>query len=128
MFVYELDDEQLIVDCGIGFPDESMYGVDVLIPDITYLVEKKKRIVGMILTHGHDDHIAALPYIIPKLPDFPIFASKLTGAFARERMAEFGVKKQVELLDDFRGLRLGNFAIESVRMTHSVPDTRHLVI
>jgi ribonuclease J len=128
MFVYELEDELIIVDCGIGFPEDSMYGVDVLIPDITSLQESKKKILGMILSHGHDDHIAALPYIIPKLPDFPIFASKLTGAFAQERMNEFGIQKRVEVLDDNRGIRLGNFAIESIKMTHSVPDTRHLII
>src|SRR3989304_9199525 len=83
MFSYETDSEILLVDCGIGFPDETMLGVDLLIPDITYLTKTTKTIVGMILTHGHDDHIGALPHILPKLPQFPVFASRLTAAFAK---------------------------------------------
>ncbi len=128
MFVYELDDQILLVDCGIGFPDETMYGVDILIPDTTYLEESNKKIVGMILTHGHDDHIAGLPYILPKLPDFPIFASKLTAGFALERINDFGIQKKISLFDDERGMRLGKFSIESAKVTHSVPDTRHFLI
>ena len=68
MFVYEQDGKILIIDCGIGFPDENMPGVDLLIPDTSYLMERKGDIVGMILTHGHDDHIAGLPYILPLIP------------------------------------------------------------
>lgn len=128
MFAYETQAEILLVDCGIGFPDESMYGVDVLIPDITYLEKSRKKIVGMLLTHGHDDHIAGLPYILPKLPEFPIFASKLTAGFAKERLKDFAIEKQINIFDDQRGIRLGSFSIESVSMTHSVPDSRHFLI
>lgn len=128
MFVYETDNEILLVDCGIGFPNETMLGVDLLIPDTTYLQESKKEIVGMLLTHGHDDHIAGLPYILPKLPEFPIFASRLTAGFATERMKEFGVERTINIIDDERGVRLGKFAIESIKVTHSVPDARHLLI
>lgn len=128
LFVYETANQIMLVDCGIGFPDESMLGVDLLLPDTTYLEETKKQIVGMLLTHGHDDHIAGLPYILPKLADFPIFASRLTAGFATERMREFGLEKKINILDDERGIRLGDFAIEALKVTHSVPDARHLLI
>ena len=128
MFVYETESELLLVDCGIGFPDESMYGVDLLIPDVTYVQNSGKNIVGMLLTHGHDDHIAGLPYILPKLPEFPIFASRLTAGFAAERMKEYALNRKINIFDDERGIRLGGFEIESIKVPHSVPDDRHFVI
>src|ERR1700685_4480663 len=83
MYLYEYKNQILIVDCGLGFPDESMLGVDLLLPDISYLVEllKKtnKKIIGMVLTHGHEDHIGGLPFILPQLPQFPIYGSPLTS-------------------------------------------------
>src|SRR5438876_4436995 len=78
MYLYEYKDEILIVDCGLGFADETMLGVDLLLPDISYLLTTKKKIAGMVLTHGHEDHIGALPFILPQLPKFPIFATPLT--------------------------------------------------
>lgn len=128
LFVYETESEILLVDCGIGFPDDTMFGVDLLIPDVTYLQTTNKKIVGMLLTHGHDDHIAGLPYILPKLPQFPIFASRLTAGFATERMREFSVDRKINILDDERGMRLGNYTIETIKVTHSVPDSRHFYI
>lgn len=82
----------------------------------------------MLLTHGHDDHIAGLPYILPRLPQFPIFASQLTAAFANQRMKEFGIDRKITIIDDQREIRLGNFTIEAIRITHSVPDSRHFFI
>src|SRR5947208_7074465 len=82
MYLYEYKDQILIVDCGIGFADETMLGVDLLIPDISYLLKTDKKIVGMVLSHGHEDHIGALPFILTQLPDFPIFASPLLTALA----------------------------------------------
>lgn len=129
LFAYELDGKILIVDCGIGFPDENMPGVDLLIPDVSYLSDKKNSIVGMILTHGHDDHIGGLPYILPQLGDrFPIFGSPLTAAFAESRMLEFRINTKISVIDDSHPLRLGPYTIHSIKMTHSVPDTRHYVI
>src|SRR3990167_7293331 len=85
MYLYEYNNQILIVDCGLGFADESMLGVDLLFPDISYLVQAvggnnpKKKIVGMLLTHGHEDHIGATPYVLPQLPQFPIYASSFTA-------------------------------------------------
>lgn len=132
MFVYEYEDEILLVDCGIGFPDAYMPGIDILIPDISYLttkVEQGKRIVGMILTHGHDDHIAALPYILPDLPEFPIYASPLTASFAENRMHDGGVERTVEVVSSPEVFKISeNFSAQAIAMTHSVPDTRHYAI
>ncbi|PWU24245.1 ribonuclease J [Candidatus Cerribacteria bacterium 'Amazon FNV 2010 28 9'] len=131
MFVYEYGDELLIVDCGIGFPESSMLGVDVLIPDITYIQQRLKEgahIVGMCLSHGHDDHIAGLPYIIPQLPDFEIFASPLTAKFAQARMDDAGLRKEVNIVDTDVPVKLGSFSVDFIRLTHSVPHTRHLAI
>src|SRR4030067_2216096 len=96
MYLYEYNNEILIVVCGLGFADETMIGVDLLLPDITYLINSGKKISGMILTHGHEDHIGALPFILPLLPSFPIFASPLTTAFANEKLKEFKVNNRVK--------------------------------
>ncbi len=132
MYLYEYDNEILIVDCGIGFPDSYMPGVDILIPDITFLLselEAGKKIVGMLLTHGHDDHIAALPYLIPNLPDFQIYGSPLTAGFAEQRMRDSKDDKFVNVVEDNTDIQIGeHFSVKFFPVTHSVPDTRHIAI
>src|SRR5260221_8540486 len=96
MYLYEHKDQILIVDCGLGFPDETMLGVDLLLPDISYLLNNKKKIVGMLLTHGHEDHIGGLPFILPQLPEFPIYASPLTAALASGKLEEYGIDRRIE--------------------------------
>lgn len=118
----------IIVDCGIGFPDEVMYGVDLVIPDITYLNDKKDKILGMFLTHGHDDHIGALPYILPKLPSFPIHATKLTAGFAEKKVKEFGINAKIKVLPFAEKVTIGPFTITPVHVTHSIPDAANFVI
>ena len=135
LFVYEYAAEgkevvdRLIVDCGIGFPEGEMYGVDLLIPDISYLKGKENSIRGIILTHAHDDHIGGLPYILPQLKaKIPIYASRLTAGFAEDTLQEFNIKDRITVIGDNQQLRLGAFSIEAVSVTHSVPDTKHLII
>lgn len=132
MYLYEYEDEILIVDCGIGFPDMYMPGVDILIPDTAYLVKQLAaghHIAGMLLTHGHDDHIAATPYILPDLPEFPIYASPLTAGFAENRMQEMEKPRSVIALQDKKWVKIGqHFEILPLAMTHSVPDTKHYII
>jgi ribonuclease J len=132
MFIYEYEDEMLIVDCGIGFPDTQMPGVDILIPDINYILtklEQGKQIVGMILTHGHDDHIGALPYILGDLPVFPIFASPLTASFAENRMKDGGIERTIDVITNNQVFNISQFfQAQAFNMTHSVPDTRHYAI
>lgn len=130
MHLYQYKDEILIVDCGLGFADETMLGVDLLIPDVTYLKNLKgKRIVGMALTHGHEDHIGALPYILPELPQFPIFATPLTAELSNEKLKEYGVAPRVQKVDfDGGDVKIGSFILNFIRVTHSVPDSSNIFI
>lgn len=130
MYVYEYQDEILIVDCGIGFADASMLGVDLLLPDITYLLQTKKKIVGILLTHGHEDHIGALPYILPQLPpQIPVFASPFTAALINEKLKEFKMPANVQTVEfDGKPVVLGNFSSYFIRITHSVPDSANIFI
>jgi len=133
MYVYEYQNQMLIVDCGLGFADETMLGVDLLIPDITYLekaLSQGKKIVGMLITHGHEDHMGALPFILPQLPDFPIYATPLCASLASGKLAEFGIAKKVISVsfESDHELHLGAFSAQFIRVTHSVPDTSHIFI
>ena len=136
MYLYEYNDQILVVDCGLGFADETMLGVDLLLPDISYLLKTclpagraKKRIVGMLLTHGHEDHIGALPFLLPQLPDFPIFATPLTAAFANEKLKEFNAKKRVQVVNFSESEKsVGSFGFSFISVTHSVPDTSNIFI
>jgi len=128
MFVYEYGDDIVLVDCGMGFPTEEMLGVDILIPDISYLKSRKNKIRALILTHGHEDHTGALPYILPQL-NVPVYASKLTAHLVMEKLAEYeGMPKTVNILDPGKPLSLGQFKVESVRVSHSIPDATNLII
>lgn len=118
----------LLVDCGIGFPDPDMYGIDLVIPDIRYLLPKKDKIRGIIFTHGHDDHIGAIPYIYRKLGKIPMYATPLTAAFINVKLKEVKIKEKASVVGFERELVLGQFHISFVRVTHSVPDTAHLII
>lgn len=133
LYVYEYQDQILIVDCGLGFADETMLGVDLLIPDITYLLnalKQNKRIVGMLITHGHEDHMGALPFILPQLPDFPIYSTPFAASLANGKLKEFGIARKIEAvpLESDHELHLGVFSAQFIRVTHSVPDTSHIFI
>lgn len=131
LYEYRIDGvlmEILIVDCGIGFPDEVMYGVDLVIPDIAYLHDKKDKIKGLALTHGHDDHIGALTYILPKLPLFPIYATKLTAGFAEAKLREFGIGSKIKVMSFNEQVQIGVFKITPVHVTHSIPDAANFII
>src|SRR3989338_7313263 len=133
MYIYEYADQILIVDCGLGFADETMLGVDLLLPDITYLLntlkQSKKKIVGMLLTHGHEDHIGALPYVLPQLPDFPVFGTPLTAAFANAKLKDFNLARKVTPVKFNEPEKsAGNFSFSFTPVTHSVPDTSNIFI
>lgn len=128
LFVYEWQDSQLIIDCGIGFPEQDMLGVDLLIPDVSYLLKNRKKIHGIVLTHAHDDHIAGLSYILPQLGKIPVYASKLTAGFVKDDLAESKLKISLNVIKENDRLKLGPFMIEPVHVTHSVPDSFHLAI
>lgn len=128
MYVYEYGDDIIIVDCGVGFPDEAMPGVDLVIPDITYLRSKINKIRGIIITHGHEDHIGGLPYLWPELKA-PIYTQRLTAGFIRSKFTEHNLPKNkiIEVKID-QTLDLGNFKISFYQVSHSVPDSTGVVI
>jgi len=132
LYLYQYEQEILIVDCGIGFPDQYMPGADIIIPDITFLLsqlEQGSKIVGLVLSHGHDDHIAALPYLLPSLPDFPIYGSSLTAGFAQQRIDDGKINKKVTVIKDKQSIKIGTyFTVTPLSVTHSVPDSKHLLI
>ena len=133
MYLYEYNNQILIVDCGLGFPDESMLGVDLLLPDTTYLEkllkEGKKKIVGMVLTHGHEDHIGGLPFILPRLPQFPIYGSPLTAALSNEKLRDYKVQATVNTVQfTDPEIQLGDFRVSFVHVTHSILDSANIII
>lgn len=128
MFVYEYGNDIIVVDCGVGFPDEGMPGVDLIIPDISYLRDKKNKIRAMIITHAHDDHIGGLPYIWPEL-NVPIYSQKLTCGFIKNKFTEHNLPKdQIKTLTINDTLHLGVFEVSFYQVSHSVPDSTGIVI
>ncbi len=118
----------LIVDCGIGFPDEEMFGIDLVIPDVRYLMDKRDKIRAIVFTHGHDDHIGGLPYIYPKLGRVPMYGPTLAAAFANLKLKETPIRDRVRPMTFDKQVTAGVFRVSFIRLTHSVPDTSHLVI
>jgi ribonuclease J len=131
MYLYMYGNEILIVDCGMGFPDAATPGVDFLIPDITYLkklVAQGKKIVGLLLTHGHEDHIGGVPFVLDQLPQFPIYATPLTAAFTNEKLKDFGLNNRVTEVKFKKDFSLGAFTVRFLHITHSVLDTSNIFI
>lgn len=127
--VLEYGEQLVVIDAGIMFPDEETPGVDLIVPDITYLLENKDKIEGIVLTHGHLDHIGGLAYILEKI-DVPVYGSKLTLEFAKSRLKEFNLLSQTKLneISSEDRLNLGPFEFEFFDTSHSVPDTLGMAI
>ena len=129
MFVYETPKDILVIDCGVGFPEEEMMGVDLIIPGTSYLQGRKEKIRAIVLSHGHDDHIGGLPYILPQLPkNLPVFGPKWAMALAALKLQEFGLAANFNEISEKSKINLGDFSLEFIRVTHSIPDTYHLVV
>lgn len=129
MYVYETEKDILIIDCGLGFPEEEMLGVDLVIPDVTYLKDKKEKIRGLVFSHGHEDHIGGLPYILPQLPkNLPVYGPRWAVALSRSKLEEFGIFANLNEVDENTKLNLGEFSLEFIKVTHSIPDTYHIII
>lgn len=119
MTAIEYDNDMFIVDCGIDFPDEQAPGIDAIIPDITYLEENKDKLRGIILTHGHEDHIGAIPYIIEEL-DCPIYGTALTLGMVERKLIERKIDAELVTVDAGESIKLGRFNIEFIKVCHSM--------
>lgn len=133
MTVYECGEDIIVVDCGFGFPDSEVHGVNVVIPDMTYLVENSHRIRGLFITHGHEDHIGAVPFLLKQLK-VPIFANKLVQGFIREKMKDKDTKGLLEGVSftlfspETQELTLGCFKLSAFRVNHSVPSSHGIAL
>jgi len=129
IYAYQVDDKILVVDCGLKFPEDNQLGVDLLIPDVSYLLENRDKVLGIVLTHGHEDHIGALPHVLKQLP-VPIWATRLTLGLIRRKLHEHGLWADTDwhLVEDGERVPIGPFEVEFVHVNHSVPDTCSLVI
>ena len=129
LLAIEYKNEILIIDAGIEFPSNDMFGVDLIIPDINYLIENKYKIRGILITHGHEDHIGALPYIIPKL-NVPIYSSRFSNALISAKLSEHGLIKKAKLnvINPGKSFQIGNFKIEFFNVCHSIPDSMGISI
>ncbi len=118
-------DDMVVIDCGLSFPTEEMLGVDIVIPDFTYLLENKDKIRGIFLTHAHEDHVGALPYLLPEIPGCPIYASEFTHALIRNKLDERIGLKGLNLKEYKAGdiVQCGGLSVEPVRITHSIPES-----
>ena len=127
--VLEYADDIIVVDCGLGFPDEDMPGIDLVIPDISYLEANKDRIRGIVLTHGHEDHIGAIPYVLRDINP-PIYGTKLTLGIIKNKLAEHVLPSEpvLKLVNAGQTVRLGNFAVEFIHANHSIADACCLAI
>ena len=127
--VFEYENDIIVVDCGLAFPENEMLGVDLVIPDITYLEKNKEKIRGMFITHGHEDHIGAIPYFLKKI-NVPIYATRLTCGLIRNKLEEHKLLKSTKLIEVKQGetVKAGKFSIEFIRSSHSIPDSVALAI
>ena len=129
MTLFECDNDMFLLDCGMAFPDGEMLGVDMVIPDFTYVERNRDKIKGIVLTHGHEDHIGALPYLFRKL-NFPIYGTPLTLGLVESKLKEHGLQSKVKLNSVKPGqrIKLGCMSIEFIHVNHSIPDSVGLAI
>ena len=130
MMLLEYGDDILVIDCGLMFPEEDMLGIDLVIPDLSYAVEKRDKIRGIVVTHGHEDHIGALPYLLPQINKVPIYSSKLTQGLIKVKLKERRIKETADLkiLEFGKEEILGKFKIELFPVCHSIPDAAGVII
>jgi ribonuclease J len=128
-YVYEYDNDMILVDCGVGFPEPEMFGVDLVIPDFTYIKENAHKLKGILITHGHEDHLGALPFLLKDLPEqakkVPIYSTKLVAGFIEDKFSDHGMKPpKVNIFDPERDtVGVGVFRVTPFRVSHSVPDS-----
>jgi len=123
MTVYEYGNDIVVVDCGMGFPDDDMYGIDVVIPDVSYLIKNQNKIRGIFITHGHEDHIGALPYVLRSI-NAPIYATRMSAGLIKLKLEEHRLLDKVKLITCEAGdvVKTGKFSVEFIHVNHSIAD------
>ena len=126
---FEYEDSIVVVDCGLSFPEDDMLGIDLVIPDVTYLKENISKVKGFVITHGHEDHIGALPYILKEV-NVPIYSTKLTLGLITNKLKEHNLVRSTKLKEVKHGqvINLGDFSIEFIKTNHSIQDASALAI
>ncbi|MDI6618640.1 MAG: ribonuclease J [Clostridiales bacterium] len=129
MTVVEYKNDIIVIDCGLMFPEEEMLGIDIVIPDITYLIKNKDRFRAIVLTHGHEDHIGALPYVLKQI-NVPVYGTKLTLGLVENKLKEHGLLNEVELkcVKAKDKVKIGDFEVEFIKTSHSIADSVALAI
>jgi ribonuclease J len=129
MYVFEYGDDIVVVDCGLMFPDEEMFGIDLVIPDVTYLRENQEKVKAFLITHAHEDHVGGLAYVLPYFPGVPVYASTLARGLLGIKIKEHKLHKNPLLpLDPGDNLEIGPFRVEPFRISHSIPDAMGMAI
>src|SRR3954471_8718269 len=131
MTVFEHEGGTLVVDAGLAFPRDEHLGVDLLLPDFAFLVERRDRVRAIVLTHGHEDHVGSLPYLLRELGQVPVYGTRLTLGLVKSKLDEHGLLQSSELIEaePERGpVEVGPFRLEFVRVAHSIPDAIAIAI
>ena len=120
---FEYEDSIIVVDCGLAFPEDDMLGIDLVIPDITYLKNNADRVKGFVITHGHEDHIGALPYVLKQL-NVPVYGTKLTIGLIDNKLEEHNLTRSTKrkVIRHGQSINLGRFRIEFIKTNHSIAD------
>ena len=119
--MYECGDDMILVDCGMAFPDDDLPGIDIVIPDFTYVIKNKDKIKGLFITHGHEDHIGAIPYLLKEI-NLPIYGTKLTLGLVEGKLKEHGIKGDLRVCSPADHVKAGCFDVEFIHVNHSIPD------
>ena len=124
MTAYEYGGEIIVVDCGMAFPGDDMYGIDLIIPDVSYLIKNRSRIRGLFITHGHEDHIGAIPYVLKQV-NMPIYCTRFTAGLIKLKLEEHGLVKSTKLItvEPGKSVRAGKFTVEFLHVNHSIADS-----
>jgi len=127
--VFEYGDEIVVIDCGLAFPDEEMFGIDLVIPDVTYLKERRDKVKAFLITHAHEDHVGGLPYILPSFPGVPVYASTLARGLLANKIKEHKLRNNPLMpLDPGQTVDLGVFSARAFRIGHSIPDAMGIAL
>ncbi len=129
MYVFEYGDDIVVIDCGLMFPDEEMFGIDLVIPDITYLKERRKNVKAFLITHAHEDHVGGLPYVLPEFPGVPVYASTLARGLLGNKVKEHKLHNNPLLaLEPGDEVQIGPFGVVPFRIGHSIPDAMGIAL